>query len=717
MYRWIFILFLAFSIQSAFAEERDLAQSELDDKKTAPELPPVVVEDSAVSSVQTPERNLSEEQAREQIYRTPGGVGVVGSDEISESRAYTDKDVLDFIPGVLIRPRYDSEESQISIRGSGLRNNFHLRGVNILIDGFAVNNADGFGQFGLLELLSAKRIEVYKGANALRLGANTLGGAINLVTKTGYDADLLELRGQAGSYGFFKGYVATGQNYGPFDLYAGGSDTELDNFRDHAEQTRRRIFSSFGYAFDGGATLRLDLGYVKNDETLPGSLTREQFEADPRQAAPESLEFDERHDYDYYRGAFTVRAPISSEQALEFNAQFNFLDLDHPLSFAVLTGDTQNLSGEIRYLLSAPVFGRGNLLTAGIQAAYTDQEDVRFVALGGGDRGDLSRDQNNKALNLALYAEDSFNITNDLSIVAGSRFQYAHRSVSDDFLSDTDSDPNDSASTDFYSATPKLGFVWNYSASAQIFGNASGGYEPPLLLELASPVVIGGGLDELNAQKSAQFEVGARGELWNRIAWDISLYNIELWDEIQNINVQPFPSAPFTIPRFQNIDRSRHSGVEAGLDVNLICGILSRIALQGADDTLSARLAYTYSRFVFVNDDNFGDNDLPGAPEHFIRAEIRYDNPIGFWIAPNLESTPKGYFVDSENTEKTDDYTLINLEFGYRYEPWNLGAFFEVSNILDRDYIASVVVDDASGSFISPGNGRSFYAGIEWGWK
>ena len=55
-----------------------------------------------------------------------------------------------------------------------------------------------------LELFSTKYVEVYKGANALRFGANSLGGAINLVTKAGYDAGLIELRSEAGSFGFLK---------------------------------------------------------------------------------------------------------------------------------------------------------------------------------------------------------------------------------------------------------------------------------------------------------------------------------------------------------------------------------------------------------------------------------------------------------------------------------------------------------------------------------
>src|SRR3989441_6309503 len=162
-----------------------------------PQLPPVVVEGTRV----TPERTAPEGEAREEIRRTPGGVDLIGEQQIKESRGANLKDVLDFTPGVWIRPRFGAaDESQISIRGSGLRNNFHLRGVNVLIDGFPYGNADGFADFESLELLDTKRVEVYKGANALRFGGFTLGGAINLVTKTGYDAGLVELRSEAGSF-------------------------------------------------------------------------------------------------------------------------------------------------------------------------------------------------------------------------------------------------------------------------------------------------------------------------------------------------------------------------------------------------------------------------------------------------------------------------------------------------------------------------------------
>src|SRR5437764_4292450 len=155
----------------------------------------------------------------------------------------------------MIRPRFGAaDESQLSIPGSGLRDNFHLRGTNVLLDGFVYGQADGFSDFESLELLTTKRIEVYKGANALRFGGFTLGGAINLVTKTGSDEGLIGVRSEAGSFGYWKNHIATGQVYGPFDLYASSTDVELQGFREHSDQIRHRVSSSLGYDLGGGTT-------------------------------------------------------------------------------------------------------------------------------------------------------------------------------------------------------------------------------------------------------------------------------------------------------------------------------------------------------------------------------------------------------------------------------------------------------------------------------
>ena len=276
---------------------------------------------------------------------------------------------------------------------------------------------------------------------------------------------------------------------------------------------------------------------------------------------------------------------------------------------------------------------------------------------------------------------------------------------------------DDSGNVDYFSFIPKLGFIWRTMPSMQVYGNVSGAYEPPLVLELTAPGQLNGDLHQLNPQKSWQFEVGTRGQWGPRFAWDLSLYDIELWDEIRNVNIRPFPGAPFTIPRFENIGRSRHAGVEVGTNVLLFSDIATRMGLGVGGDTLGWRTAYTWSRFVYVNDPTFGNNDIPGFPENYIRSEVRYDHPIGLWLAPNIEWVPNSYPVNTANTARTEAYFLFNIGAGYTYKPWNLSAFLLAQNLTDKSYISAVTVDDANGRYFLPGDGRAFYGGINWRWR
>lgn len=669
----------------------------------------VVVEDKALD-LSVPDRLLTPQEAEKMmIDSTPGGVGFVDEEQIEESRANTLKDMLNYVPGVIVRNRY-GDDSQLIIRGSGLRSNFHLRGVTVLMDGYVYGNADGFSDLETIEPLTLKYIEIFKGANSLRFGGNTLGGAINFVTKTGYDAGLIEARSQVGSFGYFKNYLGTGQVYGPFDFYTGLTDTELlDPYRKHGKQARRRAYGNFGYEADDGTSYRLDVTYVRNEENYSGALTFREYKDNPRQANPESVLYDEGRFYDYYRIAFGVRKPIGTNQAVELLTQFNITNMDHPLSFAVLDMDTYNAGAELRYLYNTNIGGMLNNLTMGVQFYYTYQQDINW-ANNFGKRGEKTKDQDNKSLLMAYYVEDQLFLAPEFSILGGARLQYARRSVKDHFLVDDD---DASGKTDFFSVTPKVGFIWQANPEVQFFGNVSTNYEPPIMVELTSPGNFGG-LGELKAQKALQFELGTRGMLWDRVRWDVSVYDYEIWDEIQNVNVQPFPDAPFTIPKYQNIDRTRHFGVEAGADILLLENMAWRNPLAPGD-TLRSITSYTYSYYVFVDDPVFGDNDLPGAPPHYFVSQLRYDTPVGVWVAPSIESVFESYYVNSENTARAGSYSIFNLEVGWQFA--GVMLFAEISNIFDKNYISGVVVDDANGRYFYPGDGRAFYGGIQWTWQ
>ena len=159
-------------------------------------------------------------QARERLSRTPGAVSVVSAEASQDRLSVGFPDLLRDVPGVLSNKRY-GEESRLSIRGSGIDQSYHQRGVLIAQDGVPFADADGFSDFQKVDALGARYIEVYKGGNALRFGGAQLGGAINLVSPTGRTAispNLLRVEG--GSYGTLRGTGAVAREFGNWDVYA-----------------------------------------------------------------------------------------------------------------------------------------------------------------------------------------------------------------------------------------------------------------------------------------------------------------------------------------------------------------------------------------------------------------------------------------------------------------------------------------------------------------
>src|SRR5690606_15236278 len=93
----------------------------------------------------------------------------------------------------------------------------------------------------------------------------------------------------------------------------------------------------------------------------------------------------------------------------------------------------------------------------------------------------------------------------------------------------------------------------NYSRSAEIPGFGE--------LAQAQPVP---GFVPLAAQTAWTAEVGTRGRI-GVARWDVSLYRADLEHELLQYSVMPgtIPAATF------NAGRTRHQGIEAGLDLEL----------------------------------------------------------------------------------------------------------------------------------------------------
>jgi iron complex outermembrane recepter protein len=211
----------------------------------------------------------------------------------------------------------------------------------------------------------------------------------------------------------------------------------------------------------------------------------------------------------------------------------------------------------VRYENTAAIAGRPNRLTVGLQPAWEDMGDRQFVNVAG-EHGDLRKDQRDLVSSLAAYAEDVHALGGGATAVVGVRFDRSVRKARDFFPSDGDQ----SDRRVFQKLMPKAGLLYALGDAGQVYLNASRSYEAPLLLELNSLAVPG--FIGLRGQDAWQFEIGTRGRR-GLVAWDVAAYDVELRDEILNVNVQPFPGAPFTVPTYRNAERTRHRGIEAGI--------------------------------------------------------------------------------------------------------------------------------------------------------
>ena len=657
------------------------------------------VEVAAVTAIGSPEE-LAE--VRERMRAVPGAVDLIEAAELERTRLTNFRDVLRFSPGVYIQPRFGAaDESQLSIRGSGLRNNFHLRGVNVLVNGMPYRNADGFTDFESLELLTASNIQVYKGGNALRFGGSTLGGAVNIETKTGYTAEPLRFFGQGGSYGFFKGQLSSGNVLGNADYYASYAHTTLDGFRDFAEQRRDRLNAHLGTVLSDRVDLRGFYFFAHVEEQLPGSLTREEMDADPVQANPSNVEGRWGRDYDLHHLGVQLRTQLTPSQRLEVSPYLQHRDIVHPI-FRVLDQRSLDLGAEVRYENQAPLAGRESRFTAGFQPAWGETDNRHFENVAG-QPGELAKDQLEEARSVAFYVEEVLEVAPRLSAVAGLRYDRSRRSVEDDFLADGDQTDE----RDFEAWMPKVGFLYELPrVEGQVFGNVSRSFEPPLLLELNSLTLPG--FIDLDAQNAWQFELGTRGRRGG-LGWQIAAYDIELEDEILNLNVQPFPDAPFTVPTYRNAPGTRHYGLEAGIDY-----ADQAPAPEEDPQPLGFRLAYTLARYEYVEDPDFEGNEIPGAPNHVVQAELVLRHPAGLTVRPNLEWVPDETFLDSANTATNDGWASFGLRGEWSLPDAGVVVFAEARNLTDEVYSPAVSVDDAAGRYFQPADGRSLYAGVRW---
>ena len=627
--------------------------------------------------------------AKKRLGERAGGTTLVEGDAYRDRRVGTLADALGYATGVFVQPRFGAEEARLSIRGSGLQRTFHGRGIELLQDGSPLNLADGGFDFQAVEPLSAQYIEVYRGANALEYGAATLGGAVNFVSPTGFDAPPLVLRVEGGSDGYLRAQVATAGVSGRADGYLSLTGIGQDGFRDHAKQENYRLFANAGWRLDKRTDARVYLTRVDSRSQLPGNLTLEESRRDPTLAAPGNLSQDQRRDFTLDRIAGKLAWAPDARHGLALSVFHARKSLHHPI-FQLLEQESVDTGMDLRWRGESTWGGhRRNVLIAGLAYTRGSIDDDRFENIGGRAGARTNRFEQ-RASNSKLYVENQLWLDAAWSVSLGAQGLRAMRRSDDRYIT---GGRDESFDRSYAAWSPKFGMRWQWARHAQLFANLSRSAEPPSFGELAG----GPGVTPVEAQRATTAELGMRIDT-GKLKLDAALYRASVDHELLSLN-----DAAGNPLGTVNAGRTVHQGLELGL------------RWQPADAVAVSTNAL-WNDFRFDGDTTYGDNALAGVPRVQLRTEVRWQAREAFHLTPNIDWVPDGDYVDHANSVRAPGHAVLGLRIGGEVgEHWQW--FVDARNLADRKWIASTnVIADARGrdgrNFL-PGDGRSVYAGVE----
>ncbi|WP_205521433.1 TonB-dependent receptor domain-containing protein [Pseudomonas viridiflava] len=663
------------------------------------------------------------EAARDALRSVPGGTNVVDLNRVDQGRVATNEDVFRYQAGIYAKAA-NNEGAKISIRGSGLNRapGAHASGLFEMLDGLPLTGPGGT-PYELKEPLWLSHVEVRRGANGFELGSLALGGAVNYITHTGYDAPRLQVRYEAGSHGYTKRQISSGDVLGDLDYYVALTDSNYDGFQDHSAGGSKGIAANVGYRFSPDLETRFFFRYRKTDNDSPGRLTRDQIRHDPRAANTLNAARDSKRlqpGSTWLGNKTTLYLDDSSR--IETGLVYH----DYPMDLREGTNRLKvaytDISGTLNYIRQDTVFGHQSNTTLGLRTTkgLPNNGASEFVRIPAGNTasytpGTRTRDYSYLGSDSVLQLSNDLELVPDLWLTTGVAAIYTRRETGVTYPA-----TQQAVSTHDWDYASRLGLRYDFTPQLQVYGNLSRSVEPPHAWSMiwgsnqffpagSGPTT---GLQrvgvKLENQTATTLELGGRGRGWMG-DWEAGWYYSQVRHELLSVETQAASATSSQVIAESNASPTVHTGVELSLDSPLWQG--------GAAGKLDLRQAYTFSDFHYRDDDRFGDNALPGIPRHYYQAELRYSHPTGFYAGLNTEHASK-VAVDYANSFYADQYTLLGATFGYASPKDDWQTWLDLRNLTNRRYANMVTpgYDDGGRDVArsTPGDGMGVYAGVSW---
>lgn len=675
------------------------------------------------------------EQALANAQGAIGGVGLVDQRVALQWKLSNQADLFRLTPGVWVSSQNGGDDVALSIRGSGINNGVSFgRGINSYIDGFLpAGRVDTGTTNQLINLMANQYVEVYRGSSALELGSTTLFGLVNYVPHTGYTADPLTYRTEFGPDNFLHQWIAAGNADNGTDGFFSFDSLTYDGYRQQGQQENYRLHVNFGLQGEDWETRTYVFANRARLE-LPGVVTKSQAAANPRQAGLFNSFLDTDRNWRAIRLGNKTTLQLDPDTQVQLGSFGAYEELDHlPTPFVgIIDNDYREWGLSLRAEQFGTLLGLENRVVFGTRYAAADNELNRYRYTNAGRdpvRSQSVFDATQRARTVEVFLQDEWSVVEAARLVIGAQFFHTDRIFHDRALVALPTavppfppQPNvtvgdQSFEENYDQFNPKVGFNADLTDALILYGNVSRGAEAPNSTELenrAAFAFVPAFAGQLNAQEAWTPEVGLRGTLLESVDLDLAYYHSFIRDELL------FRQGPFlnTTVAF-NAGRTVHEGVELGARTDLVDSIFTPATRTRPADRLQLLAVYNWFNFYFDDDPTFGNNRLPGIPEHTLFTSLDYYHPSGFSIGPNLTAVSRyGLTFDGTGGDafEIEGYALLGLRIGYQPSD-RLYVFADLRNLGDRQYLADGnLTPTAIGpqALVTPGIGKAFFFGLEY---
>jgi iron complex outermembrane receptor protein len=592
-------------------------------------------------------------------------------------------------------------------------------GVSVFLDGVRQNEPDAAEvNFDLLPMEHIQRVELLSGSGSL-LGPNSLGGAINLITRRGSGPLEAEAEISGGSFGTYSGEGSIGGvTGGGWDYYVAGGYENEDGWRQATGAENLNGFLNVGRRGPQRGISFQAFGAESRAETA-GSLPESIFDSSPRTNFTAG-DFEDLNQLQaslngyaaFGRSRGAVTAYVRRTRAERFNV--NQAPDDNIRSFTA----NRTIGGNLDWRWTTPRPNGSFSLRLGLDGA-ANQVHIELLEEDPINPSDqtLTTDVRSPSYDIAGYALADLRLGN-ATISAGVRYDYIHVPFEDEL------DPTADTTNNFSRLSPRAGLSLEVGPGASVYGSIGQSFRAPAILELACadetaacPLPFALGDDPpLDPVVATTFELGGQIVRGPAIV-SASVYRTNVRDDISFIQSETAVFEGF----FDNIGDTRREGVELGVQVLPVeeLSLYANYAFTRATFRDAAEIFSIRADEAFVGSPLAGENDvaegdrLPLVPDHQVKFGGLLNLESGVQFGVDGRYTGKQWFRGDEANETAplDGYFLTNLRVGFSRARWEISAV--VSNVFDshRPIFGTFNENRNTGAlerFLTPLNARSF---------